>query len=399
MKSYDFVIAGAGIVGLTIARALAKRRCGSILVLEKEATLGCHASGRNSGVLHAGIYYEPSTLKAKVCVEGARMLLDYASQNNIRFRKSGKVIVASDPVSVSSIDTLYERAVLNGVQVEKISPSRLKEIEPEAQTIDQALFSPNTAVIDAHQVLSTLEKEIGSLGVQLVKSSPVYALQPDRRVVQTKNDYVQYGHFINAAGLHADRIAHWMGVGKQYRIMPFKGIYRKLRPVAAKRFRGSIYPVPNLKMPFLGVHLTKTASEDVLVGPTAIPAFGRENYGTFDGLSLKESPIIIRMLLQMVAQNQDGFLNLVKVESMKFLGNGFLKRVQSLAPSIKSTDFIPGEIKVGLRAQLVDCRKMRLEMDFVLESGSHSTHILNAISPAFTASFAFANLVVDRLTA
>jgi len=397
MKNYDFVIVGAGIVGLTIARALAERHLGSILILEKESELGRHASGRNSGVLHTGIYYGTDTLKAKVCAEGARLLREYAAKHRISFFKNGKVIVATEPNAVGTIDELYHRGLANGARVEKITPAELHELEPEAHTYGAALFSPDTSVIDTHGVLAALKNEIESFGVDLKKNSPLLGIDGHSQIAKIKNEQFGYRHLINAAGLHADRIAHWMGVGERYHILPFKGIYRKLTPSAAQRFRGSIYPTPDLTMPFLGVHLTKTIHDEVLVGPTAIPALGRENYKLFDDLNVHDLPIIVSDLFVMVMKNQDGIRKLIKEETTKFLGSGLLKRVQKLAPSIKQEDILPQEAEVGIRAQLVDRSTKKLMMDFVLEEGKHSTHVLNAISPAFTASFAFAEIVVNQI--
>ncbi len=397
MNKYDFVIVGGGIVGLTIARALSKHRLGSVLILEKEAELGRHASGKNSGVLHAGIYYGTDSLKAKVCVEGSRLMREYAQEHGIPVLKTGKVIVATEPSAVSTIDQLYRRAITNGARVEKISPQKLQQIEPEAHTCEIALFSPDTAVIDPHHVLSALETEIKSLGIELKKNVPVCEIDETKQIAKTKNDCFEYGHLINAAGLHADRIAHWMGVGKQYRILPFKGIYRKLTPNAALRIRGSIYPTLDIRMPFLGVHLTRTIHGEVIVGPTAIPAFGRENYHFFDDLNFKDSSAIIKDLLIMIGRNQDGIRNLVKEEVTKYIGSGLLRRVQKLAPSIQKEEILPEEAAVGIRAQLIDQSTMKLVMDFVLEEGPSSTHILNAISPAFTGSLAFAELVISKI--
>ena len=397
MKTYDFIIVGAGIVGLTTARALLHRRYGSVLILEKESELGQHASGRNSGVLHTGIYYSANSLKARVCAEGAKLLRNYALEHGIQIRKTGKVIVATEPEAIPTIDILLERAKANGATVEKIGEAELKRIEPEAKTYEVAIFSPETSVIDAKQVLSALEEEVKSLGGELIKSSPVNEIDLNNRAVKTESGSWIYGHLINAAGLHADQIAHRMGVGRQYRILPFKGIYRKLKPNLASRFRGSIYPTPNPNMPFLGVHFTKTIHDEVLVGPTAIPAFGRENYGFFDDLNPVDSPRIIRDLALMFTQNKDGFRKLIKEESARYWPPTFLKCAQTLVPSIRAEDFMPGETMVGLRAQLIDSSEMKLVMDFVIKGGPHSTHILNAISPAFTGSLAFAELVADRL--
>ncbi len=397
MKAFDVVVVGAGIVGLTIARAAAQRGSGSILVLEKEPALGCHASGRNSGVLHSGIYYPAQSMKAKVCAQGARRMYEYALAAGVSVRRTDKVIVAATPALAGQIDVLYARAQANGAQVEIIDSAQLRKIEPDAATCLRALYSPNTAVVDSVGVLEALRKEIISMGAQVIMPAGVCRVDASARTVWTAREEFGYGHLINAAGLNADRIAHQLGVGRHYRILPFKGIYRKLTATAAPRIRGSIYPVPNPAMPFLGVHLTRTVDDEVIVGPTAIPAFGRENYGLLDGLDCRDFPLIARDLLVMFLRNHDGFRSLVREELPKYLDSGFLKCIRTLAPSLNQGDVQPGIAKVGIRPQLVDARAMRLVMDFVMEDGPHSTHILNAISPAFTASLAFADLVLDHI--
>ena len=396
-KPYDFVIIGGGVVGLTVARDLALKRLGRVCILEKEKKIGAHSSGRNSGVLHAGIYYPPDSLKAKVCVSGARRMFDYALEHGIPVKKTGKVIVATDPRNVSQIDVLYERALANGVRVEKIDPARLKQIEPEAHTFEKALYSPDTAVIDPKKTLEKIEEEIKNLGVHLDKQAEARGFQMSRKTVRTASCEYSYGHLINAAGLHADKIAHAMGVGTRYRILPFKGIYRKLIPSAATRFRASIYPVPDPEMPFLGVHITRTIDDEVMLGPTAIPALGRENYGLFKGLDLRESPAMFGTLALMVARNTHGFANMVREEFLKYGKSRFLKAVRKLAPALQSEDILPSD-KIGIRAQLVDIRAKKLVMDLVIEKGPDSTHILNAISPAFTSAFSFAEVITDQIT-
>ena len=397
MKTYDFIIVGAGVVGLTIARTLAERRYGSVLILEKEPELGRHASGRNSGVLHTGIYYSTDSLKAKLCGEGARLLFEYASERGIQVRKTGKVILPTGPGQERDLQSLYDRARANGAHVEWMDQSRLRQIEPEARACERALYSPETAVIDSLGVLSSLERENTTLGCALIKSAPVLKINSHECQIVTPNETFQYGYLINTAGLYADRIAHWLGVGRRYRILPFKGIYKKLKPEVAKRFCGAIYPVPDLGMPFLGVHLTKTISNEVLVGPTAIPALGRENYGIFEGMQLKDSSQILADLSRMWFGNSDGFRSLVRNELKQYSPHAFLKSAQVLAPNLKRDDLAPGQAMVGIRAQLIDCTKMKLVMDFVIEHGEKSTHVLNAISPAFTSSLAFAKLVVEGL--
>lgn len=387
-KHYDFVVAGAGIIGLTIARELAERRLGTVCVLEKETGVGMHASGRNSGVVHAGLYYPSGSLKSKVCVEGSKRLAAYAAEKGIAFHRTGKVVVASTPSKARLVEPLYRQAVANGVRVELVDEKKLREIEPEARTCGQAIYSPDTAVIDSKGVLEALRTDLSSLGVEICFGHE-YGLS-------TRQGRLEYGHLINATGQHADRLAHSMGVGKKYRILPFKGMYKKLRPEAAGRFRGLIYPVPDSELPFLGVHLTRTVGGEVMIGPTALPALGRENYGGWKGWSLSDLPFILRDLSIMVFLNQNGLRNMTLDELSKVTASGFWKHAKRLAPSIRLEDILPSE-KVGIRAQLVDEETMRLVMDFVIEDGPRSTHILNAVSPAFTSSLAFAQLVADRI--
>lgn len=398
MKTYDFVVVGGGIVGLTVARHLRKLGLGRIAIFEKERELGCHSSGRNSGVLHSGIYYSSDSIKAKVCSSGALRMQEYAAERGIPVRKSGKLIVAPTERQVSQIDALYQRARANGIRIEKIDAKRIREIEPESTaSYGCALYSPDTGVIDTKAVLYALEKELLSDGVDIIKAEEVMGVDAIGKALRTRSSEYGYGHLVNAAGLHADRVAHWMGVGKKYRIVPFKGVYRKLSPEMSAKFRGSIYPTPDLRIPFLGVHVTRTINDEVIVGPTAIPAFGRENYGVVSGWSPIESPVIGLSLLTMLARDSGGFRTLVWEEFGKYFFSNFLKAARCLAPGLKPEHFIASR-KVGLRAQLVDTEKMTLEMDFVVEHGPSSTHILNAVSPAFTASFAFAEWVGEWIT-
>jgi len=397
MKNFDYLVVGGGIVGMTVARYLALSGKSNIGILEKESQLGCHSSGRNSGVLHSGIYYSSDSLKAKVCVSGSKMMQEYAFEHRIPIKKNGKLIIAPTEEQIPQVEVLYERAIRNGITVERVDSKQIKEIEHEALTdFAPALFSPNTAVIDTKAVLNQIESEVAGKGVQIIKNREVVDVDVTGKFVRTNRERFGFGHLINCAGLHADRIAHRMGVGKKYRILPFKGVYRKLRPDVANRFKGSIYPTPDLRVPFLGVHITRTVGDEVIIGPTAMPAFGRENYGIIKGWSFTESPAIAASLASMFLRDSGGFRTLVLEELGKYYFPNFIRAAQKLAPSLKAEHFIENR-KVGLRAQLVDLEKMKLEMDFVIEDGPASTHILNAVSPAFTASFAFAKLVCDKI--
>ena len=397
-KIFDFVVVGSGIVGLSVARALRLKGHKSICILEKEKELGVHASGRNSGVLHAGIYYSTDSLKARFCSVGSKKMQEYAIEKGIPLLKTGKVIIGTKPEDIQQIEVLYQRALANGVRVEKLDQKQLREMEPEVNLVcETALFSPDTAVIDSKRVLATLEADLVSDGVTILKSEELCVLQSRQKKLKTKNNLaIHYGYLVNAAGSYADRVAHLMDVGKNYRILPFKGCYRKLTKPSAERFCRAIYPVPDLRFPFLGVHITRMTNGEVIVGPTAMPAFGRENYRSFNGINFMELPAIFGKLFSMAMRNTDGIRALIFEELKKYRFSGFLSCARALVPSLCAEDF-SSEGKVGLRAQLVDGRTNQLVMDFLVEKGPDSIHILNAVSPGFTASFAFSNYVVDQI--
>lgn len=396
-QQFDIVIVGAGIIGLTLARELALQKAGRIVVIEKEAAVGQHASGRNSGVAHAGIYYPPESLKSKFCLEGHRLLLEYVDNHQLPVLKCGKVIVASTPERVATLTTLLDRATKVGASVKKVSLDELRELEPLAHSHEFALWSPKTAVIDSKAVLNQLTREIAELGVTIIYGEEVVEINPQARLVETsQGTRLGYGFLYNTAGVYADRVAHWFDVGRKYRIMPFKGLYWKSSEEFENKVQRLIYPAPDVRMPFLGVHITRTVDGHVLFGPTAIPAFGRENYSLIEGLDPEETPAIGWHLLKMLAANKQGFRNYVSEEMSRYLPKNFFTEAQSLAPSLKREDI--GEFyKVGIRAQLMDLEKNQLEMDFVVEKGEHSLHVLNAISPAFTSSFAMAEHLAKLL--
>ncbi len=393
---YDFVIVGAGIVGLTLARELALRKAGKILVLEKESHVGMHASGRNSGVVHAGIYYAADSLKAKFCVEGARRLLAYVDENKLPILKCGKVIVATRPENVKTLGTLLERAKKNGVDAHQITLDELREREPEAKSFEYAIWSPKTAVIDSKAVLHRLSEELQQHGVEVKYEQEVHDIHPAEKYLTTNNSRFDYGFLFNTAGVYADRIAHFFDVGTKYRILPFKGLYWKSNPEFTPKIRSLIYPAPDINMPFLGVHITRTVDGKVLFGPTAIPAFGRENYTLLGGLDLLETPQIGWQLLRMLIRNPGNFRGYVKEEMARYRFKNFYNEAKSLVHDLKTTD-IGDFYKVGIRAQLMDLEKGQLEMDFIIQPGAHSLHVLNAISPAFTSAFAFAPYLADQV--
>lgn len=393
METTDFLIVGAGIVGLAVANELRQRYPNaSIIVLEKESKVGCHASGRNSGVLHSGIYYSPGTLKAKFCAEGARRMLSFARENGVAHRVAGKVILAAGPEGLPGLERLEQNAKANGIRANRLSAKELKEIEPHAAP-GEALRCLDTAVVDAPGVVRALAQKVESSGTRLFFGEEVTAAE-ESVVITRAGRCFRFEKMINCAGAHADKIARLFGLAKDHVLVPFKGLYWKLRKGGDHWVKESLYPVPDLNFPFLGIHLTRGVSGDVYVGPTAIPALGRENYGVLQGIAPTESVEIVSRLTGMYIQKDPTFRRLVNREVGHYVKSNFLKAVHRLVPNLPEEDLIPSD-KVGIRPQLVR-RSGGLEMDFLIEQKINSVHVLNAISPAFTCAFSFAPSVVDQ---
>lgn len=395
MQTYDFIIIGAGIVGLSTARELKKRQPGAtIAILDKEDFLGVHASGRNSGVLHCGIYYGRDTMKAKVCAEGAKRMMQFADETGISYRKDGKVILATSEDQLPTVERLLRNAEYNGVRAEKIDNKTLHEYEPAAAESAAAIYCPDTAVIDSPAVLAELRKQLMAQGVKFY-----FGVLADKiegaNTLKTDGDDFTFGYLFNCAGSYADVFAKNCGLAQDFELVPFKGLYWKLSSDANHLVRANIYPVPDISMPFLGVHLTRMISGDVYIGPTAIPALGRENYGIFKGAKLGESIQIGFKLAAMYLSNQNNFRRLAHAEMAKYKKSYFLDAVQKLCPAVRDQDMVHTN-KVGIRPQLVNIKTNQIEMDYIFENTDHSLHVLNTISPAFTSAFAFAEMIVDK---
>lgn len=387
----DFVIIGAGIIGLTMALELIKRFPeAKIIVVEKEKSIGLHASGRNSGVVHSGIYYHENSWKARVCAEGAALMKAYCKENHLPIRDIGKIIIPTGKNDGTAFDTLLSRAHKNGVKAESIDSQRLKQLEPMASSaIEKAIFIPETAVIEPKTVLSHLEQELKKMGVFFQFGSQFQSINTQTKTIFFENQQISYGHLYNAAGLYADKVAHQCGAGKQYTMLPFKGMYYKLSPEKQDNINHLIYPVPDMNVPFLGVHYTKNIEGTVYLGPNAVPVFGRENYTGFNNVHLTESVRNFWILARQYAGNINGFRAYAHQEIPRFWKSNFVKAVKKLTPEIQAEDILPCS-KAGIRAQLYDNEKKELVMDFLIEKGQNETHILNAVSPAFTCSFSLA---------
>lgn len=393
MQQTEFLIVGAGIVGLTIARELVAQGADKITILEKESALGAHASGRNSGVLHAGIYYPPNTLKAQLCLKGNLLLQEYCEEKNLPLIKTGKVIVARTEAELPTLMQLYERAKENGARVDIIDEQQLATVEPNAKTHKIALYSHYTAIVDNKAILKSLQQDLLASGkVDILFNTKLESLINDFTAKTNKGD-IQFKQFINTAGAYADKIAHLFNVGKEYYFIPFKGIYKKLIPEKSHLVNGNIYPVPNLGNPFLGVHFTKNINGDAYVGPTAIPAFGRENYGLLQGID-KEAIQIIKNEILLYFSNPE-FRKVSHDEPKKYLPSYFYNDAKKLVKELQPEWLVPAA-KVGIRPQLISLKEKKLMMDFLVVKERHSLHVLNAISPAFTSSMAFAEYLVAQ---
>lgn len=393
--TYDYLIIGGGIIGLAIARDLNMRFPSSkIAVLEKEADVAYHSSGRNSGVLHAGFYYTADSLKAKFTRDGNKQLRDYCYANNLRINECKKVVVAKDESELPSLFELDKRGKTNGVDVKIIDEKELFEIDPNVKTFKHALYSPNTATVDPVEVNQAIKNEIKNKGVEFFFGEGYQSRVDGNTIKTTKGNLLTATKLINAAGLYADKVAKDFGFSEKYTIIPFKGVYLKYhgkdKPVTT-----NVYPVPNLKNPFLGVHFTVTVDGTVKIGPTSMPAFWRENYEGFNQFSAGEAINVLTWEARLFLSNAFGFRSLAIDEIKKYNMKYFAGLAENLVKKLDVKGFDEWG-KPGIRAQLLNKQSKELVMDFVVEGDNNSIHVLNAVSPAFTCSFPFAKWVVDN---
>jgi len=394
MEEADYLIIGAGIIGLTLATQLQERAPGKrILLLEKEPDAARHGSGRNSGVLHAGFYYTSSSLKARFTRDGNRALKDYCRQNGLAMNECGKVVVAADETELQALYELEKRGLANGVDVRLIDEGELAAIEPNARTFRKALYSPTTATVDPVEICASLKDRLLNSGVRILFGEGYQGLAGANIIRTTKGRLIKAGHLVNAAGLYADKIARDFGFSGNYVIIPFKGMYLKYSGPHAP-LKVNVYPVPNLKNPFLGVHYTVTVDGHVKLGPTAIPAFWRENYEGLDNFRFTELMQAAAYEGRLFLTNSFGFRSLAWEEMLKYYKPYFVGLGLKLVKQIDAGGFREWT-RPGIRAQLLNTKTLELVQDFVVEGDKSSTHILNAVSPAFTGSFPFTNWIIE----
>jgi L-2-hydroxyglutarate oxidase LhgO len=383
---YDVAIIGGGIVALATARALLDRAPRARLVIvEKEAQLARHQTGHNSGVIHSGIYYRPGSSKARLCVEGAQLMRDYCAANGIRVDRVGKVIVATRPDELPRLHNLYERGMANGVKdLSLIDPDRLRELEPHAAALE-AIHSPNTAIVDFKEVAAALARELHDRGVTVETSAEVKAIRRSAAGLElvTPRITISARRIVNCAGLYSDRVARMAGAAPDVKIVPFRGEYYLLRRERRDLVRGLIYPVPDPEFPFLGVHFTRTIHGDVEAGPNAVLAFAREGY--------RFGRVVPGELVETLTYR--GFWAMARrywrtgaYEMYRSLSKtSFVRALQRLVPAIGPEDVAPGG--AGVRAQAVAADGTLVD-DFRIVESADAIHVLNAPSPAATASLA-----------
>lgn len=391
----DLLILGAGITGLSLAwKFKARYPDASITVLDKEPEVAMHASGRNSGVLHAGFYYSSDSLKARLCRQGNEQLRAFCLEHELKLNACGKLVVTKNEAELPGLHRLYQQGLRNGVEVSLIDEAEVRELEPNAMTFGQALYSPNTATVDPVQVCKFMKQELAAKGVVFALGTAYTGRR--KNTILTSNGIYEPGRLVNAAGLYADKIARDYGFGGNYTLLPFKGLYLAYEgdPQLLTRH---IYPVPDPRQPFLGVHYTRTVDGKLKIGPTAIPALWRENYHGGDNFSLREMAEVLWYEGCLLLTNRFGFRQLALQETKKYWRPGFARQAAHLTrrPPERFGNFL----KPGIRAQLLDKRSLELVQDFVIEGDDQSTHVLNAVSPAFTCSLAFADHLMEKMGA
>jgi (S)-2-hydroxyglutarate dehydrogenase len=391
---FDFVVIGGGIVGLSTARALLERHPGArLLLLEKEGGWARHQTGHNSGVIHSGIYYKPGSYKARFCREGARALVEFCRERGIEYEICGKVIVAIEPGELPLLDALYERGLKNGLEVEKIGPGDLKELEPHASGL-AAIRVPSTGIVDFKKVAEAFAALVREKGGELRTGTRVEDISERGRevVVRTNKGAFHARALVNCAGLYSDRVARLCGVEPGAKIVPFRGEYYELRPEKRYLVKNLIYPVPNPNFPFLGVHFTRSIDGMVEAGPNAVLGLAREGYKKTD-FNLRDfvEEITYPALWRLARKNwRTGIGEIHRSVSKK----AFVRGLEKLVPEVEEGDVIP--ISAGVRAQALNEDGAMVD-DFLISEGENSVHVLNAPSPAATASIPIGQEIARRI--
>ena len=392
--SYDYLLIGGGIVGVSTALQLKQRfPAARILLLEKETTAGRHQTGRNSGVIHAGVYYAPGSLKARFCREGAEATVAFCERHNIPYQRCGKLLVATSPLEVERMAALAERCTQNAIQVELLSAAELQAAEPNIAGLG-AIRVPATGIVDYQQVTNALLEEYTTLGGEVLFSAAVTAIYEDEKFIEVVygGERIRGQFLVSCAGLMADRILAMLGIAPDFRIIPFRGEYYQLPQSYNNIVSHLIYPIPDPDLPFLGVHLTRMIDGSVTVGPNAVVGWKREGYGRFN-FSLRDS---------FENLSYAGFWRVMQTHLRSGLGEmknslwkrGYLELVRKYCPQLALTDLRP--YPAGIRAQAVKADGS-LVHDFLFAESPRSLHVCNAPSPAATSALPIGAYICDKV--
>ena len=392
---YDFAIIGSGIIGLTLAYKLKyKFNKSNIIIFEKEPNSISHGSGRNSGVLHSGIYYEPGSLRANLCVKGAKELKEYIKSENLWINECGKLLIPTSEYSYSNLENLFDRAKKNGVEINKIKNDEIKKIEPNTNCqFDYGLHVPFTSVADPKEVSNSLVENLRKMNVAINYNARILKISEQK--LFTKDNTIEAGHIFNCAGLFADELAKNSNLKFRYSFLPFKGKYWKIKN---KNFKLNhlVYPIPDLRYPFLGLHSSHNRHGEFYIGPSSTPVFGREQYDGILGNNFIESINLFFNFSKKIIFNENKLQTLALQEFSLLTKNGFFNQVKKMFSNIKPHDLELSNQKVGIRSQIFDPQSKNLVNDFVIINHKNTTHVLNAISPAWSASFAFADHLINE---
>lgn len=409
---YDVAVVGAGIVGLAVAREVLERRPDArVIVIDKQDAVAQHQTGHNSGVIHAGVYYSPGSLKARLCVEGARLMYEYCEQNAIAVERCGKLIVAVRDDELPGLADLEARARANGVpELRRVGAGEIAEIEPECRGL-AALHSPTTGIVDFAAVARAIERELRGKGVDFALGCEITAIRreqaPAATVLVHAGGSIRAGWAIGCAGLWSDRLAVSAGAPADPRVVPFRGAYLRLAGGQRPVVRGMVYPVPDPALPFLGVHITRHIDGGVMLGPTALLVAARNGYRRLEPRARAVRPGAVAGMLRDAGQTltwpgtwtiartfwRTGLTELAMATSRRL----FVEKCAQYVPAVAAMDIEPRAAS-GIRAQAVS-RDGRLVDDFAISQTPGATHVRNAPSPAATSSFALAAEIVDQYEA
>jgi len=392
--TYDYCIIGGGIVGLATAMALLQQRPGaSLLILEKETSLGRHQTGHNSGVIHAGIYYAPGSLKAELCKRGAQATKDFCREHEIAFDVCGKLLVASNPLEMQRMQALYERSQQNGLKVERLDATELARREPNIAGLG-ALFVDATGIVDYKQVCYAMAKVIEQAGGEVRLGTTVQAIRElgEHVEIRDQNQTWHARQLVACAGLQSDRLARLAGVKIDHQIIPFRGEYYRLPASKNQIVNHLIYPIPDPELPFLGVHLTRMIDGSVTVGPNAVLGFGRENYRKFgvnwrDVAEYASFPGFWKTIWNNLGSGTTEMKN-------SLFKRGYLEQCRKYCPSLQVEDLLPYE--AGIRAQAV-MRDGTLVHDFLFAETPRMVHVCNAPSPAATSAIPIGEMIAEKI--